>query len=147
MAKALSTYFDALINQAISKLFLEHFPMTVNGLSPYVDFFSLGVTLVFAVALALGAKESTIINNVFTLCNLAVVTYVIVTGFFLVDASNWSIPKENVPENYGDGGFAPYGFAGIIKGAAICFYGFIGFDVIATAGQLRIVYMYNIIIY
>lgn len=54
---------------------------------------------------------------------------------FLVSTSNWALPKSSVPEGYGDGGFAPYGFAGIIRGAAICFYGFIGFDCIATAGE------------
>lgn len=52
----------------------------------------------------------------------------------LVNSSNWSISKDDVPEGYGNGGFAPYGFGGIIKGAARCFYGFIGFDCIATAG-------------
>lgn len=59
----------------------------------------------------------------------------IIISYFIVNAANWNIPKENVPEGYGSGGFAPYGFSGVIKGAATCFYGFIGFDCIATAGE------------
>lgn len=93
----------------------------------------------FIVALALGARESASLNNVFTIVNVSVVLYVIICGAFKADPKNWSIPEEDVPqkdgEDYGTGGFIPYGISGIIKGAAICFYGFIGFDVIATAGE------------
>ncbi|GJQ71280.1 hypothetical protein Trydic_g11018 [Trypoxylus dichotomus] len=136
VVKGLFTYLDALINNAMSKFLQQHMPINLSAVAPFPDLFSLGVTLVFSVALALGAKESSMVNNVFTSVNLLVVLFVIITGFWQVDTGNWSIPKNKVPsEKYGNGGFAPYGINGIIKGAATCFYGFIGFDCIATAGE------------
>lgn len=61
------------------------------------------------------------------------VLYVIVCGCFEVDFKNWSIPAKQVVEGCGSGGFFPYGIAGVVKGAAVCFYGFIGFDCIVSA--------------
>ncbi len=46
--------------------------------------------------LCLGVKESSILNNIFTLLNLVVVTYVVVCGLFKVDFHNWNIPKDEV---------------------------------------------------
>lgn len=62
------------------------------------------------------------------------VLFVVVAGSILATPGNWSISEEEVPKNgtdFGTGGFAPYGIGGIIRGAAICFYGFIGFVAIA----------------
>ncbi|XP_039485994.1 cationic amino acid transporter 2 isoform X1 [Drosophila santomea] len=135
VVKGLSTYLDQLCGNPMSSFLGTHMPLNIHGMSAYPDLFAFVVTILFSLAIAVGAKESTRVNNVFTMLNLCVVMFVIIAGLFKVSSRNWSIPKSEVPEGYGDGGFMPYGVSGIIKGAAVCFYGFIGFDCIATAGE------------
>lgn len=55
-------------------------PMHVDYLAPYFDFFSFGITIVLTIALAFGLKESSMVNNVFTCLNVAVVLFIIVAG-------------------------------------------------------------------
>ncbi|CAB3386521.1 Hypothetical predicted protein [Cloeon dipterum] len=139
VVRGLSGYVDNLFGNVMAKAFQDLLSIDVNFLSPYIDFFAFGLSLVFAVALALGVKESSNFNNVFTIINLAVVAYVIICGLFKVDIANWSIDIDDIPEENkptaGKGGFAPFGINGIIKGAATCFYGFVGFDCVATTGE------------
>lgn len=86
------------------------------------------------VGLAVGVKESSYLNNIVTILNIAVVIFVFIAGGMKAQWSNWTIPKST-DDSIGKGGFFPFGVTGMIKGAATCFYGFVGFDCIATTGE------------
>lgn len=137
VARGMSGYIDALIDNKMSNALRDAMGMNVDFLSDYPDFFSFVVVLILAALLAYGVKESTLMNNIFTGVNLCVIAIVLVAGGMNSDSANWNIKPEDIPEgiNGGSGGFAPYGFAGIMAGAAKCFYGFVGFDCIATTGE------------
>lgn len=76
--------------------------------------------------LVIGVKESTRFNSIFTGINLMVVIFVVVAGSFHINFANWSLPAEETAKHgpeAGSGGFFPFGFSGMMSGAATCFYG------------------------
>lgn len=95
-------------------------------LGRYPDILAFVVCLVYAMLLGVGVKFSSIVNSFLTVINLSVMLLVIVVGFYYANEENWTSQR---------GGFLPYGFSGVIAGAATCFYAFVGFDSIATAGE------------
>lgn len=83
-------------------------------------------------------KESSFVNNILTILNICVVLFVIIAGSIKADVKNWEVAANTTHSNdtnIGEGGFFPFGIEGMIKGAATCFYGFVGFDCIATTGE------------
>ncbi|XP_012282383.1 cationic amino acid transporter 4 [Orussus abietinus] len=128
VARAWSGYVDSLSGGAVSN-FTKH---TIGGVSlgeplaHVLDPLASGLCLIYALLLAMGVKGSAAVNSLLTLVNLGVMTLVVVLGIYYMDISNWSSQT---------GGFLPFGFSGVLAGAATCFYAFVGFDSIATAGE------------
>lgn len=160
VARGLSGYFDSLIDNNMSKALNESMHIDVSFLGDYPDFLSFGMVLLLAGLLAFGAKESSFLNNIFTSINLVTIGIVLVAGGMNGESSfsislnfslniyafsssptanvdNWRISPDapNFPDWAGTGGFMPYGIAGVMAGAAKCFFGFVGFDCIATTGE------------
>lgn len=139
VARGLSNYLDALIGNVISETLHSLMPISVSFLSEYPDFFAFTVVILLIILLSVGVKESSILNNIFTVINLMTILIIIIAGSIKADPANWRISINDIPESEqqhaGSGGFMPFGISGVMIGAAKCFYGFVGFDAVATTGE------------
>ena len=80
--------------------------------------------------LVIGIKESARFNNVIVFLKLAVIFLVIGVGFMYVNTANW---HPFIPENTGK--FGQFGWSGVLRGAGVIFFAYIGFDAVSTAAQ------------
>ncbi len=80
--------------------------------------------------LIMGTKESARLNNVMVAVKLVVVVAFIGLGFFFIRQANW---HPLIPANAGE--FGKYGWSGVLRGAGVVFFAFIGFDAVSTAAQ------------
>src|SRR5260370_163549 len=107
---------DALNNYSSTTLpVIAGHPIAVN-LPAFLIVAAVTVLLIY------GIRESARTNTTIVLLKLAVVVFVISFGAFMVNPTNWHP-------------IAPNGFAGIMSGAAIVFFAFIGFDAVSTTAE------------
>jgi APA family basic amino acid/polyamine antiporter len=94
-----------------------------------------GVLIAIAVTLLLirGIKESASFNSVIVMVKVLVVVLFIVAGIGYVNKGNIGIGCVHGTTGCAD--FMPFGFSGIITGAAVIFFAYIGFDAVSTAAQ------------
>jgi len=85
---------------------------------------------IIGVMVALGIQTAAFVNNLLVVVKLGVIALFIICGFAFV---NWDNLKPLIPENTGV--FGQFGWSGIIRGAGVVFFAFIGFDAIAPLAQ------------
>ena len=108
----------------------------------YLDFPAMVIISLVTVVLVLGIRESATFNAAMVMLKVAIVIFVIVVGAFYVNPANWHP-------------FAPYGYTGInffgktvfgqtdaggqpvgmLAGAGIIFFAYIGFDSVSTHSE------------
>jgi APA family basic amino acid/polyamine antiporter len=107
--------------------------ITVPGGDPVTAIFNVpAVVITFAVTLLLivGVSESATVNAVIVVIKVAVVLIVIAAGALFIDPANW---HPFIPPNSGT--FGEYGWSGVLRGAGVIFFAYIGFDAVSTSAQ------------
>jgi APA family basic amino acid/polyamine antiporter len=88
------------------------------------------IVAILTVMLMLGTRESARFNNIMVAIKLAVVVAFILLGAGYVHAANW---HPFIPDN--TGAFGEFGWSGVLRGASVVFFAFIGFDAVSTCAQ------------
>ena len=107
-----------------------------------IDLPAVIITLILTAILVKGIRESAGFNTAMVILEVVIVLFVIIVGAFFIDTNNWD-------------NFAPYGWGGVsffgntvwgmvgnngaplgmIAGAAVIFYAYIGFDSVSTHAE------------
>ncbi|MEO8077187.1 MAG: amino acid permease, partial [Acidobacteriota bacterium] len=80
------------------------------------------IVLAIMALLVVGVRESARFNAAMVAIKLAAVAFFIVVGAGYVEPANWHP-------------FMPYGFSGVMTGAAVVFFAYIGFDAVSTTAE------------
>jgi APA family basic amino acid/polyamine antiporter len=80
--------------------------------------------------LVIGIEESARVNAAIVAVKVAVVLLIIGVGAFFVSAEYW---QPFIPTNTGT--FGSFGWSGVLRGAGVIFFAYIGFDAVSTAAQ------------
>jgi APA family basic amino acid/polyamine antiporter len=88
------------------------------------------IAVLVTTLLVIGIQESARVNSVIVIIKVLVVIMVIAAGAMYINAANW---HPFIPKNTGE--FGKYGWSGILRGAGVIFFAYIGFDAVSTAAQ------------
>jgi APA family basic amino acid/polyamine antiporter len=88
------------------------------------------ITVLVTLLLLVGVSESATVNAVIVVVKVAIVLVVIGAGSAFIQTQNW---HPFIPANTGT--FGEYGWSGVLRGAGVIFFAFIGFDAVSTSAQ------------
>ena len=117
-----SGYFQMLLNGF--GIYLPAWASAAVGSAPgaILNLPAVLIALLITTLLSLGVKEAARFNNTIVFIKLAVIVLFIIVAVGYVKPENWTP-------------FLPFGFKGVMSGAAIVFFAYIGFDAVSTAAE------------
>lgn len=125
-----------------------HLPSSIAGEHATFNIPAMLIVLVVTTLLVLGIKISSRVNAIIVTIKIAVVLLVVAAGLFFIKSANYHpfIPAQQAGPDVA-GGKAPliqvlfgatpvnFGWLGVVAAAAVVFFAYIGFDIVATAAE------------
>ncbi|HEV2387355.1 MAG TPA: amino acid permease [Candidatus Acidoferrales bacterium] len=111
-------------------------PGSLPHVTAIFNLVALLVILVITAILVIGVKESANLNSAVVIVKVGVVlVFIAIAGMFLmkhpsIGPANW---HPFIPPNAG--AFGKYGWSGVLRGASVIFFAYIGFDAVSTTAQ------------
>jgi APA family basic amino acid/polyamine antiporter len=102
----------------------------VNLTGAYLNVPAVAIVALMSTILVIGIKESATVNNFIVLLKIAIVLLIIFIGLGHINTANW---HPFIPDNSGKWG--TFGYSGVLRGAGMVFFAYIGFDAVSTAAQ------------
>jgi basic amino acid/polyamine antiporter, APA family len=125
-ASAVAVGWSAYLNSTLDQIFGVTLPASISGPPAaeggVINLPAIAIVAIVAFLLIRGIRITAKANTAITAIIIGVLLVVIVVGGSEVDADNWSP-------------FLPFGWDGIVGGAAVVFFAYIGFDIVATTAE------------
>ncbi|TAL64768.1 MAG: amino acid permease [Legionella sp.] len=121
---AVSVGWSSYANDFLAALHIHISPLLLHGPVDGGIFNLLSFSIIAALTglLIMGVKSSTRFNNIMVLIKLSVILIFITIALREVHLENWTP-------------FMPFGWAGVMKGASLIFFAYVGFDAVSTAAE------------
>jgi basic amino acid/polyamine antiporter, APA family len=96
----------------------------------WINFPAMLVIFIVSMILVVGISESAKFNNIIVIIKVTVICLFIIFGISFINFENW---HPFLPPNTGH--FGEFGWSGVLRGAGVIFFAYIGFDAVSTAAQ------------
>lgn len=131
---AWSEYLNNLLGGAIPYQWC-HSPMesSVDGVQGIINLPAVFILIVLTLVLIKGTQESALVNAIIVFIKVSIVLLFIALGWGFINEGNYT--PFIIPEMAGHEAWNRHGWGGVVGGASIVFFAFIGFDAVSTAAQ------------
>ena len=101
-----------------------------TAVSGMINLPAVFIVVIMSLLLIRGTQQSALVNSVIVVIKVTIVLVFIALGYGYMNPAN-HVPY--IPENTGE--FGHFGWSGVLRGAGVVFFAFIGFDAVSTAAQ------------